>query len=280
MLSIIIVTFNSAKFIKPCLDSIFGQNLLEAETIVIDNGSTDQTVDFIKKNYPQVKLIINKDNLGACRARNQGIEVACGKWILTLDCDVVLENGFIKEITDFANSLKSSTAIIQPKILTQDAKRIYSCGIRTSWLRKFYDIGHNLADTERFYTPAYVFGACCAAALYRRQTLEALKDRYGYFDERFFFLFEDADLSWRAQKKGWICMYYPQARCFHQGNSSSTDKLTRQFLSFRNRNLAILKNQNPVVTLLMIPFYLIYDLPRFLILSAEFKCRFPKLYQS
>jgi GT2 family glycosyltransferase len=262
------------------LDSIFKQQYQDFETIVVDNGSPDGTIDFIKKNHPAVKLIVNKENLGASCARNQGIRAASGEWILTLDCDVVLENGFLKEIMEFAKDRKDLVGIIQPKILTQDAKRIFSCGIGTCGLRRFYDIGYNLTDATRFNVDVSVFGACCAAALYRRKTLEELKDKYGYFDERFFFLFEDADLSWRAQKKGWECLYYPKARCFHVGNSSSTDKLTRRYLSFRNRNLTILKNQNPILTLFMSPLYLLYDLPRFLFLAMKFKCRFPKFYQS
>jgi len=276
MLSIIVVTFNSGKYIKPCLDSIFNQGYEDLEVIVVENGSREATADFIKDNYPQVRLIANKKNLGACQAKNQGIETASSEWILTLDCDVVLEDGFIREIMEFANNSRNTLGMIQPKILTQDKKEIYSCGIRISWLSRFHDIGKGLADTQRFDVRLPIFGACCAAALYRRKMLEDVKDRYGYFDQRFFFLFEDADLSWRAQKRGWLCMYYPKLRCFHSGNSSSTDKKTRQILSFRNRQLTILKNQNLILILLMFPLYLVYDLPRFLILAAKFNCKFPK----
>ncbi len=276
MFSIIVVTFNSAKFIKPCLDSIFNQRYEGLEVVVVDNGSKDQTLDFIKENYPKVRLITNKKNLGACQAKNQGIEIASSEWILTLDCDVVLGGGFIREIMEFANNSGDSIGMIQPKILTQGKKEIYSCGIHLSWLSRFHDTGKGLADRQRFDVALPVFGACCAAALYRRKMLEELKDRYGYFDQRFFFLFEDADLSWRAQKRGWFCAYYPKPRCFHDGNSSSTDKKTRQILSFRNRQLTILKNQNPILILLMFPLYLVYDLPRFLILAVKFKCKFPK----
>lgn len=275
-ISVIILTFNSREYIKPCLDSLFNQQHGDVEVIVIDNGSKDGTLDFIKANYPKVRLIANKENLGASKAKNQGIKAACGEWILTLDCDVVLEEGFMRKIVEFANNLQDSIGMIQPKILTQDKKKIYSSGIHISWLRRFYDIGKGSPDTQRFNSSGPIFGACCAAALYRRKMLEDLKDSHGYFDERFFFLFEDADLSWRAQKNGWVCMYYPQARCFHNGNSSSTDKKTRQILSFRNRQLTILKNQNPAVTLLMFPLYLAYDLSRFLILAVKFKCKFPK----
>ena len=85
--SIIILTFNGIRFIGACLDSILAQDFQDFEVIVADNGSTDDTVSFIKKNYPRVILIENKENLGACKARNQGIKVAQGRWILALDCD-------------------------------------------------------------------------------------------------------------------------------------------------------------------------------------------------
>ncbi|MDD5465654.1 MAG: glycosyltransferase family 2 protein [Candidatus Omnitrophica bacterium] len=276
MLSVIVTTFDSAKFIKPCLDSIFNQGYGDLQVIVVDNGSKDGTCDFIKVNYSKARLITNKNNLGACHAKNQGIEIASGEWILTLDCDVVLEDGFIGEIMEFANNSKDSIGMIQPKILTQGKKEIYSCGIGLSWLSRFHDIGRGFTDTQRFDVSLPVFGACCAAALYRRKMLEEVKDSHGYFDRRFFFLFEDADLSWRAQKRGWLCMYYPKPRCFHRGNSSSTDKKNRQILSFGNRQLAIFKNQNPILILLMFPLYLVYDLPRFLMLAVKFKCKFPK----
>ena len=99
-ISTVIITFNSEKFIKSCLDSIFTQDYRDFEVIVVDNGSKDGTVDFIKENYPQVTLIENKENLGTCKVRNQGIEIAKGEWILTLDCDVTLEKNFISQILE------------------------------------------------------------------------------------------------------------------------------------------------------------------------------------
>lgn len=202
MISVVILTLNSLKFIKPCLDSILNQKVNAVEIIVVDNGSVDGTAIFIKENYSQVRLITNKNNLGAAWAKNQGIEAAFGEWILTLDCDLVLGDGFINKIMEFANNSRDAIGMIQPKILTQNKKEIYSCGIRLSWLKRFHDIGKGLANTSRFNVMLPIFGACCAAALYRRKMLEDVKDRHGYFDERLFFLFEDADLSWRAQKKG------------------------------------------------------------------------------
>jgi len=263
-ISIIILTFNSIKFVKSCLDSIFSQDRQNFETIVVDNGSNDGTTNFIKEKYPQVILIENKDNLGACKARNQGIEIARGKLVLTIDCDIVLERVFLSRIVEAIKIAPTYVGMIQPKILNFDKRTIYSCGIYLSWLRRFYDIGKGKFDNGQFDKPQYIFGACSAAALYRREMLEAIKEDIGYFDERFFFLVEDVDLAWRAQKKGWRTLYHPEAVCCHCGNSSSLNKSLRQFLCWRNRMFMLKKYRLNRFKLTVI--YLFYDLPRLFVL--------------
>lgn len=263
MLSIVIITFNSEKFIQPCLDSIFTKGYRDIEIVVIDNGSKDGTVSFIKEDYPQVILIENKENFGACRARNQGIEASSGDWILTLDCDVILDKSFISEVVRAMEGLSLGVGMIQAKILNSDKKTIYSTGISLSFFRRFYDIRKNKIDNRKFNAPRYIFGGCCAAALYKRQMLEEIKEATGYFDERFFFLVEDVDLAWRAQRKGWKAVYCPQAVCYHQGNSSNFDRKLRQYLCFRNRYYAIKKNEGFIRYVLRVS-PLFYDLLRFM----------------
>ncbi len=240
-ISVVILTFNSVELIRYCLDTIFAQDYRNCEVIVVDNGSNDGTVDFIKKEYSQVILIENKENLGAAKARNQAIEIAQGKWILALDCDVILEKGFLNKIMSFVKNSDKSIGMFQAKILNMD-KTIYSCGIYLSRLRRFYDIGKGRFDNGKFDVSKYIFGACSAAGLYNRQMLEQIREETGYFDERFFFLVEDVDLAWRAQRKGWKALFYPEAICYHYGNSSSSDRPLRQFLCWRNRKF-ILKKQ-------------------------------------
>jgi GT2 family glycosyltransferase len=260
-ISIIIPTFNSIEFIGSCLDSIFAQDYQEFEVIVIDNNSQDGTVGFIKENYPQVILIENRQNLGACKARNQGIEIALGSWIVTLDCDIILERNFISQILEAIKSLSSKIGMIQTKILKSDRKTIYSTGIYLSFLRRFYDMGKDRINNGQFNDSKYIFGACCAAAVYNRRMLEEIRDDTGYFDERFFFLVEDVDLAWRVKKKGWKALYCPEAICYHLGNSSGFNKKLRQYLCFRNRYYLILKNNN-IHTARNIVIILLYDLPR------------------
>ena len=204
LISIVILSFNSKNALERCLNSIFCQADQNSEVIVVDNGSVDGTSEFLRNKYPEVLLIRNKDNLGASRARNQGIAAAQGSWILALDCDVTLGKDFLPGVFRLIESSAADTGMIQPKILQPDKKTIYSCGIYISKpLLRFYDLGKGLPDQGQFDRKRLVFGACSAAAVYNRRMLEAVKEKTGYFDERFFFLFEDVDLSWRGQRSGW-----------------------------------------------------------------------------
>ena len=264
MFSILILTFNSRAFIKNCLDSVLIQKQRDFEIIVVDNGSQDGTAALVRKDYPSVLLIENEKNLGASKARNQGIEIAKGEWVIALDCDVILGNNFLFEAAQLMKSASYSIGMIQPKILNSDGKRIFSAGIRVSSLIRFHDIGKGNLDNGRFNTLKHIFGACSAAAFYRKDMLIDLKDKWGYFDERFFFLFEDVDLSWRAKDKGWDALFSPSLLCYHHGNSSSTEKKLRQYLCWRNRKLIIEKCAQGGFKLFIIR--LCYDFPRLILM--------------
>jgi len=262
-ISIVILTFNSERFIISCLDSIIAQGFIFERVVVVDNASRDGTVNLVQNKYPQVRLIINKINLGSCEARNQGIAVSSGDWVLTLDSDVVLEESFFFNIKNILLQAPGEVGMIQPKILTFDKKLVYSAGICISTLRRFYDIGSNQPVSSGFNVPGYIFGACSAAAFYRRAMLEEVREETGYFDKRFFFLAEDIDLAWRAQRKGWKARFCPNAVCYHQGNSSGFNERIRQYFSWRNRFYLIKKNEGLIRYLLKIYPVLFYDLPRF-----------------
>ena len=259
MISVVILTLNSIKFLKPCLDSLLSQEPAVMELIIVDNGSSDGTVTFIKENYPQVILIKNKFNLGAAKARNQRIEKARGEWILSLDCDVVLDKNFFCNIDNILKGLPTGIGLIQPKIFGPKEKIIYSAGITISFLRRFFDIGKGQRDRGQFDKTKYIFGACSAAALYSKKMLDDIKQYGDYFDANFFFLFEDVDLSWRSRNKKYKAVFCPEAVCYHHGNSSETPNKIRQYLCLRNRYYTLLKNDS--MRNYILPF-LLYDLPR------------------
>ena len=269
-LSVVILTYNSSKFIRSCLDAIYAQGDKSLEVVVVDNGSKDKITDLIRGSYPSVILIENKINLGSSKARNQGIEASKDQWLLTLDCDCVIENDFILQINKAIDRADPKLGSIQTNILSSDRKRVYSNGIFISFLRRFYDINRNKPIIGNSYSDTkYIFGACSAAAVYNRNMLEEIRESTGYFDERFFFLVEDVDLSWRAQKKGWKTLYCPQAVCLHFGNSSNIDFRMRRFLCFRNRYLLIIKNESRREFFAKIFFQIILDLPRIIIMTID-----------
>jgi GT2 family glycosyltransferase len=244
MLSVVILTCNSRKYISKCLASVFSQTTQNFEAIVVDNASSDGTKEFIRSNYPKVKLIENPRNFGASKARNQGVESSFGEWVLALDSDVVLGNDFIEQFFNAQNRFSSDIGMVQPNILNVDGKTVYSQGIYLSAIKRFHDLNRGKPKDWKAANGKRILGPCSAAAFYRRSMLEKLKEKTGYFDERFFFLVEDVDLAWRAQRAGWEALFCPQMVCTHDGNSSNTGKKFRQYLCFRNRHWMIAKNKD------------------------------------
>lgn len=264
--SVVIPTFNSQSYIKQCLDSLFLQSYSGAEVIVVDNGSNDSTVELIK-DYPSVVLIKNNSNLGACRARNQAIAIAKGGWVLAMDCDTVLPAGFLKDIMAYALTSRENLGAVQPKIIYPQGNRIYSCGIMLSAWVRFYDIGRGRQDKGQYDSLTHIFGACSACTLYKKAALDSIKEDDEYFDEDFFFLLEDADLSFRLNKAGFKVKLLPEAICYHQGRSSPFNHKLRQYLCWRNRNIFIAKHKLSKYASGAILFY---DLPRdFLLLLTN-----------
>ncbi len=260
-ISIIIITSNSSKYIECCLDSILIQDFKDYEIIVVDNGSKDNTIPIIKSRYSNIILIYNLENFGSCKARNQGIDKANGKFILCLDHDVRLLDNFLTNIYKAIEN-RDNIGVVGPKILMSDGKTLYSTGIYFSYLWRFYDIGDTKTDAPAFGHKKYVSGVSAAAVIYRREALETIKQDGEYFDEDFFYLFEDVDISWRLQKMGWKILYTPDAVCLHvSGRSRKKDKFS-QYLSMRNRYLAIIKNESLFSLPRLFVIFFIYDLWR------------------
>ncbi len=276
-ISVVVVAHNSADSIEGCLDSIFAQKYEELEVIVVDNGSSDRTVSLITERsgrYPAIALISNSRNEGAAKARNQALKQASGEWVLTLDADAALENNFIASFLRFIKSAQEQErlGIIVPKILYPHTRMIYAIGNQLTLLRRFYDVGRGRMDHGQFADLREVFGACSAAALYRRSMLSEMEnDAGGIFDEEFFFMAEDVDLAWRARKKNWKARVCHAAIGYHTGNGSGLDIRQKKYYSIRNRFVMMLKNDRASrIFLFFLPF-LVYEFFRlsYLVLKGE-----------
>jgi len=219
--SVTIVTYNSGRFIKRCLDSVLEQRYPNKEVIVIDNASTDGTIDILEQFESRCTIIYNEENVGFAAAQNQAIGLSSGYWVLTLNPDVLLLPNFIQALVD-AGNFDSNIGTVCGKLLTMSATFeipakpvVDSTGIYFNPMLRHLDRGSQEVDNGHYLQYEFVFGATAAAALYRRDMIDDISLDGEFFDSDFFVYREDADVAWRAQLMGWKCIYVPYARGYH-----------------------------------------------------------------
>ena len=170
MISVIIVNYNNKNLLRQCLDSVRGQSFKDIEVIVVDNASTDGSVEMVRMYYPEVKLIWNTQNLLFCKSYNQGIKAAKGNFILCLNNDVILDKDYLKEAMR-AIGLNSKIGMISGKILRTDKKTIDSTGLFIGRNRKPIERGYGKHDKGQHEEPGYVFGASGACAFFKMRKI-------------------------------------------------------------------------------------------------------------
>lgn len=228
-LTIVIVSWNTEELLKKCLESIFKhQGDLKLEIIVVDNASSDNTVEIVKENFPQVQIIPNINNLGFAAANNIGLLRSKGDFILFLNPDTVILRNALKKMVEFMkHNYKIGIAgckHLNPNWTFQSSVRRFP----TAFALFFVFI--KLYKIFPFIPPVYYYLAkdlnnkivqpvdqvAGSFLMVRRQTLEEI----GPFDERFFIWFEEVDLCKRAKDAGWQVWYNPEAEIIHHGGES------------------------------------------------------------
>jgi len=219
--SVTIVTYNSGRFIKRCLESVLEQKYPLKEIVVIDNASTDGTVDILSQFEDRCQIQYNEENVGFAAAQNQAIALSQSEWVLTLNPDVLLLPNFIQALVD-AGQFDSRIGTVCGKLLTMSPHFeippravVDSTGIYFNPMLRHLDRGSREVDNGDYLNYEFVFGATAAAALYRRTMIDDVSVDGEFFDSDFFVYREDADVAWRAQLMGWRCLYAPYARGYH-----------------------------------------------------------------
>jgi GT2 family glycosyltransferase len=222
--SVTIVTYNSGRFIRRCLESVLAQKYDRKEILVIDNASADGTVDILEQFEDRCRIVYNAANAGFAAAQNQAIAMSKGGWVLTLNPDVLLFPNFIQALLE-AGSIDAQVGSVCGKLLTMtstydfpEQPLVDSTGIYFTPMLRHLDRGSQEIDNGHYLVNEFVFGATAAAALYRRSMIDDISVDGEFFDPDFFVYREDADVAWRAQLLGWKCVYTPQARGYHVRN--------------------------------------------------------------
>ncbi len=272
MVSVIIVTLNAKEGLRLCLDSVMEQTYAPGEVIVINNAENAIPEDRFSGRKIPVRLFNAQGNLFYCQALNQGIRMASGEFVLCLNDDVTLEPGFIEEgLKGFYKHPK--IGMVSGKLMRSDKKTIDSTGLFASAWRTAKERGYGVRDRGQFAKEGYIFGVNGAAAFYRRKMLEDVRENEDYFDPVYRIFYEDLDISWRAQRRGWKGYYLPRAAAYHVRGATVRKKegidkpFARAFLNdelhidlIKNRYLTIIRNESIAGFILHLPFILIYEL--------------------
>jgi len=259
LVSINILTYNGENLIEDCLKSVLNQTYPNIEILIVDNASTDRTVEEIRNSKFEIRntrIIENNKNVGFAAGHNIGIRESRGDYVLCLNQDVVLDKDFVKYIVE-AIEKDEKVGSVQGKLLKNE-KIIDVSGLLIFKNRRVIARGQGEEDRGQ-YEAGEIFGVDGAAPLYRRKALEDTKINNEYFDEDFFCYKEDVDLAWRMRLYGWKAVYEPRAFASHSRSAGEravknyvSVALERRrlsefakFYSFKNDRLMRIKNELP-----------------------------------
>lgn len=253
MFSVIIPNWNGKQHLEECLNSLRHQLNQDFEILLVDNGSTDGSLDYVRTVFPEVRIEALPENLGFAGGVNHGIKAAHGQVIVLLNNDTEVDSLWLENLT-LAIQEHPEIAIFASKLLNYyDRDTVDSAGDAVDLALGPYKIGEK--DINHKYSErCTIFGACGGGGCYKREVFEKI----GLFDEDFFAYFEDTDFSFRANWAGFRCLFVPDAVIYHKvGGTSDTDQARRErFDIMRRRNFffLIIKNYPGMFLLRYFPF--------------------------
>lgn len=268
---IVLINFNGEKFLQSCLESLTNQEYSAKKIVVIDNGSSDKSLEIIR-TFSDVEIIINEVNNGYAGAADQACHLAKerkAEYVMLLNPDIVFENNYISTCIDCFKR-HSKTASVQGKLLkynfdTQEKTTIIdSTGLYSFKNRRIIDRGQGREDVGQYDSEEPVFGITGACPIYCMNALEEIKidlgnNDYEYFDRDFFMYKEDIDISWRFLLAGYQNIYCPTALAYHGRGTGVLKRYTHRevmksrkdlprftkYYSYKNQRLMQLKNEIP-----------------------------------
>ena len=288
-LAVSLVTSNAAKYLPFCLKSVFEQTFNDFSLLIIDNASGDNTVRYLKENYPQAPLVVHSKNLGFARSHNQAIAWSSTDYVMLLNQDVLLDKDYLARALEFLANHPEAAAV-SGKILSWDfaannlspegglfpkgglfpegekTRLVDSLGLQIFKNHRVVEIGQGQQDEGQFNEIKEVFGVSGAAPIYRRSALDRVKITLAaglkiseYLDEDFFSYKEDVDLAYRLRLAGFKSFYLPDCVCYHdrtaKGGADLSDKLTSLARKSKDKQVRIYSYKNHLLALLKNEFF-------------------------
>ncbi|OGX15671.1 MAG: hypothetical protein A2166_02760 [Omnitrophica WOR_2 bacterium RBG_13_41_10] len=249
--SIIITNYNGKRYLERCIESLKDNTFKDFEMIIVDNGSADDSINFIKRKYPEIKLVEFNSNHGLSIASNKGARLAQGEYLFFYNNDTIADKEMLNELVRVADS-DSHIGVCGCKTLTYSGDQVINSGVEMDIF------GYPYGRGRTFYVDAAIF--------IKKDLLEEI----GGFDEKMFLYCEDRDLCWRVWLHGYKIAVVPQAIfkhdsfCLVDGDKFTTNP-RRRFMNETFTIRMLLKNYSAFILFLIMPLYLFINLCEILI---------------
>lgn len=237
--TVVIPNLNGMQYLRACLDSLAEQSRQDFAVMLIDNGSSDGSAEFVESHYPDVIIRRFPHNEGFCRAVNEGILLAKTPYVILLNNDTVCEERFVEELVRAIEASPETFACAAKMVQMRNPELIDNAGDFYCALGWAYARGKG-KPAWKYNTERNIFSACAAAAIYRRVVF----DEIGLFDEAHFAYLEDIDVSYRARIAGYRCRYVPRAVVCHVGSATSGSVYNEFKIRYSSRNNIYLLYKN------------------------------------
>jgi GT2 family glycosyltransferase len=262
-IAVVILNWNGRNLLEKFIPSMVKYNSSNADLYVADNASSDDSIEFLKKNYPEVKIVQNSDNGGYARGYNQALKHIDADIYALVNSDIEVSENWLEPIIEiFEND--ENTSAVQPKILDyKDKSKFEFAGAAGGYIdmfgypycrgRVFTEIEHDKGQYEKQEKIFWASGACI---FIRKREFDTL----GGFDEDYFAHMEEIDLCWRIQNSGKKIIYQPKSIVYHVGGATLKESNPHKtYLNFRNSLFTILKNAPGIVVVPLILSRLFLD---------------------
>lgn len=282
LVSIIIVNYNGKKWLKKLFDSLLSQTFVHFEIIFVENGSTDDSLEFVKNNYKdeRIRIVKSEKNLGFAGGNNLALQYVKGEYVLLLNNDTWLTKNYLEKFIEAFLEIPNAGSIQSKMILMNNEDKLDVCGSYWSDSSFLYHYGYGQDQSLERYNKAMPFFSNKGASMMVRKDVI---DKVGFLDDDFWSYYEETDLCHRIWLAGYECWYYPKAVMYHAmgGTSLTFHNSYIQFHNFKNKLLSFLKNFEVWTLVRVLPVYLILNvtLSFFWLLQGKWR-HFLALYQS
>jgi len=245
--SVIVVNFNGMPYIESCLRSILKQDFAHFEVILVDNKSSDKSLDYARQQFPGVLIVANEKNLGYSGGINSGIGHGHGDYLAPINADTEAKQGWLAAMVNFMDANPEVGAVTPKSLLYRDRNKIGTLGLNIHLTGLGFIRGLNQTNSDFPQEPFQVAGVSGCSYLIRREIVEKM----GGLNESNFMYYDDVDLSWMVNLMGYKIYCVPQSIVYHEYEPKMTPQ--KMFWLEYGRANAILSYPRPVTFVVLLP---------------------------